>query len=145
MMNLGPIELLVVEFPGSQFSGEITPALEELVQNDVIRIIDILFVQKDADGTVTWAELSDLVDDVAQSFGPIVDLLDEALLTDQDAVTLAESLAPGSSAGVLLFENVWATKFANAVVKSKGRVIVNERIPRSAVEELLAQHEVSAD
>jgi uncharacterized membrane protein len=144
-MNLGPIELLVVQFPGSQFSGEITPALEELVQDDVIRIIDILFVQKQADGTVTWAELSDLVDDVAQAFAPLVDLLDNALLTDEDAVSLAESLAPGSSAGVLLFENVWATRFADAVVNSNGRVIVNERIPRSAIEGLVALHEVSAD
>ncbi len=144
-MKLGPIELLVVGFPGSQFAGGITPALEELVQNDVIRIIDILFVQKHADGTVTWAELSDLVDDVAQAFAPLVDLLDDALLTDEDAVSLAESLAPGSSAGVLLFENVWATRFADAVVKSNGRVIVNERIPRSAIEELVALHEVSAD
>lgn len=144
-MNYGPIELLVIEFPGSQFSGEITPALEELVQNKLIRIIDILFVQKHENGEVTWTELSDLVDEIAESLEPVVDLIDEEMLTEEDAMSLAAALSPGSSAGVMMFENLWANRFANAVVQANGRVVLNERVPRSAINELIAQYQTSVD
>lgn len=136
-MPYGPIELLVLEFPGNQFTGAITPALAELVEHGTIRIIDILFIQKDADGALSEMELDDLVDDARSAFDPLVDEL-AGFLTHDDVVTLTAALAPNSSAGIMLFENVWAKSFADAVVDAKGRVLVNERIPRAAIDELIS-------
>jgi hypothetical protein len=140
-MSYGPIELLVVKFPGSQFTGDITPALRELVEGGLIRIIDILFVQKDADGNVTETELHDLVEDLYKAYEPLV--ADWAgLLTHDDAIQLTSALEANSSAGILLFENTWASKFASAVRSANGQVLVNERIPHAVIEELVAAQPV---
>jgi hypothetical protein len=138
-MAYGPIELLVVGFPGNRFSGEITPALAELVEGGLIRIIDVLFIQKDAEGNVTETELTDLVADVYEALDPLVAEVAN-LLTHDDALALATSLAPNSSAGILLFENVWARRFADAVVNANGEVLINERIPRVVIDQLLAEY-----
>jgi hypothetical protein len=138
-MPYGPIELLVLEFPGNRFSGEITPALTELVDSGTIRIIDILFVQKDADGNIVESELSDLAETDFADFDPVIDEL-AGLLTHEDALYLTAALEPNSSAGIMLFENVWAKRFTDAVVKADGRLVVNERIPRAVIEELVAAH-----
>jgi uncharacterized membrane protein len=135
-MSYGPIELLVVGFPGNQFTGQVAPALAELVESGLIRIIDILFVQKDTEGVVTEIELADLSEDVYVVFDPLVDDL-TGLLTHDDAERLAVSLAPNSSAGIMLFENTWAKRFADAVRDANGQVIVNERIPRAVIEQLI--------
>ena len=141
-MTYGPMELLVVEFPGNQFTGSITPALKSLVDSGTIRIVDILFVQKDSDGNVTETELEDLAVEVHDEFAPLVD--DWAgLLTHDDAVQLTATLAPDSSAGLLLFENVWASTFAQAIREAHGRVVLNERVPHVVVEELLAARPVT--
>jgi hypothetical protein len=139
-MPYGPIELLVLEFPGNEFSGELTPALTELVDNGTIRIVDILFVQKDADGYVTETELSELTDAAYATFDPIV-AETAGMLTHDDAVALTTMLAPNSSVGIMLFENVWAKRFADAVINANGHVIVNERIPRAVIEKLIAEHD----
>ena len=138
-MPYGPIELLVLEFPGNRFSGEITPALTDLVESGTIRIIDILFVQKDADGNVIESELTDLTGADFADFDPIIDDL-AGLITHDDALYLTAALAPNSSAGIMLFENAWAKRFTDAVVKADGRLIINERIPRAVIEELVAAH-----
>jgi len=138
-MPYGPIELLVLEFPGNQFSGEITPALANLVESGTIRIIDILFVQKDADGNVVETELTDLTEGAYAAFDPVVDEL-AGLITHDDALYLTATLGPNSSAGIMLFENVWAKRFADAVVSANGHVVLNERIPRAVIEELVATH-----
>lgn len=135
-MSYGPIELLVVEFPGNQFTGEIAPALTELVEGGMIRIIDILFVQKDAKGVVTETELTDLFEDVFAAFDPVVDEL-AGLITHDDALQLSTSLPPNSSAGIMLFENAWAKRFADAVANANGHVVVNERIPRAVIDALI--------
>lgn len=139
-MPFGPIELLVVKFPGNQFSSEIIPAMQELIDHDIIRIVDILFVTKDADGVVTEQELSDLVDDLYAAYDPVVDDVN-GLLTHEDAEQLTSSMSNNSSAGIMLFENVWAKRFADAVANSNGEVILNERIPRSVIDELLANYD----
>lgn len=140
-MSYGPIELLVVEFPGSQFSAEIAPAIADLVDGGLVRVIDILFVHKDAEGVVTETEVSDLVGDVFDKFDPIIDEL-AGLLTHDDAVQLTASLEPNSSAAMMLFENTWATRFAEAIRNSNGAVVYNERIPRAAIEMMLAEEEL---
>lgn len=137
-MPYGPIELLVVKFPGNQFTGEIIPALKELVDSGTIRIIDILFISKSEEEIVTEAELGELLDEVYAAFDPLVDEL-AGLLTHDDAVEISKLLPPNSSAGIMLFENAWAKRFADAIVAANGEVLLNERIPRAAIEELIAE------
>lgn len=136
-MAYGPVELLVVGFPGNQFSGEIIPALEELIENGIIRIIDLVFAMKDADGVVVGAEISDLGEEVSAAFTMIVDD-PGSLLGDDDVAKLGAGLPLNSSAAIMLFENTWATKFRDAVLNANGQLILNERIPRAVIEELVA-------
>lgn len=141
-MSYGPIELLVLEFPGNQFTGEITPALAELVDSGQIRIIDILLAVKDAAGDVEVIEVTDLSDELYQALDALVD--DWAgMLTVEDALALTESLEPNSSVGIMLFENVWATRFATAVRNANGQVLLNQRIPGVVVDALIAMNELA--
>ncbi len=136
-MPLGPMEMLMVRFPGSQLTGDLVPALAELVESGTIHIVDFLFIQKDERGVVTVHELSDLAPDLLGRFAPLLDDI-TPLLNDDDAQELAASLEPGASAGIMLFENTWATRFANAVRAAQGEVLLNERIPHAVVAEVLA-------
>lgn len=135
-MSIGPIEMLVVKFPGNQFSGEIVPALEELVDNGTIRIVDLVFILKEADGSVDALEYTDLEGEVHDLLAPVAQDL-TGLLTDDDVMQIAELLEPNSSAALMLFENVWATRFRDAVANAAGEVILSERIPRNVVQEVL--------
>ena len=135
-MSLGPIEMLVVKFPGNQFTGEIAPALVELVEGGIIRVIDILFVHKSPDGEVTVLEINDLDDDDYSTFDPVVADITE-MLTPDDAMQLSAGLENNSSGAVMLFENTWATKFRDAMADANGELILNERIPRAVIDELL--------
>jgi uncharacterized membrane protein len=137
LMALGPVELLVVRFPGNEFRGEIAPALRELVEGGTIRIIDLLFVTKDAEGAVASTELTDLDEDTYAVYDPLVSDL-EGLLADDDVQRLGAALEPNSSAAVMLFENAWATRFRDAVVNARGELVLAERIPRSVIEEVAA-------
>src|SRR5215211_2940621 len=106
-MTLGPVELLVVKFPGNQFKGEIAPALTALVESGTIRVIDILFVNKDENGTVEMVEINDLDDDTYAVFDPVVSDVTSALTAD-DVAAFSAALGPNSSAALLLFEDTWA-------------------------------------
>jgi hypothetical protein len=142
-MAYGPIEFLVVKFPGNQFTGELAPALRELVDTGLIRVIDLLFVSKDVDGSVVVLELDELGEAVVTALDPLVAAVSGFLSTD-DASRFAETLEPNCSAGLLVFENVWAFRFAEAIRNAKGEVVVNERIPRAVVEEVFAAAEAEA-
>jgi hypothetical protein len=137
-MSYGPVEYVVLKFPGNQFSGEIAPALRELVDTGTVRIIDLLFAIKDADGTVGVFELNGMGDSVTAIFEP-VDATEDELLSESDAQHVAALLEPNSSAALLLFENTWAARFAEAVSNANGEVIVNARIPRDVIEELVSE------
>jgi uncharacterized membrane protein len=132
-MSYGPIELLVVSFPGNQFKGEIVPALQELVDTETIRVIDIIFATKDGEGNVTYLEVDDLPDEQKSSLGPAVSEV-SGLLSDEDIQQLAKALEPNSSAGLMLFENAWASRFVEAVANANGEVLISERIPRAVIE-----------
>jgi hypothetical protein len=136
-MSLGPIELLVVKFPGNQFTGEIAPALTELVEGGLIRVIDILFLYKDEASEMTVLEINDLDDDDYRQFDPVVADL-TGMLTPDDARSLSASFEPNSSAVIMLFENTWATKFRDTLVRANGQLVLNERIPRTVIDELMA-------
>jgi hypothetical protein len=136
-MSLGPVELLVIKFPGNQFTGDIVPALKELVDSGTIRIIDLIFARKDKDGNVLVVELNELDDDAYAAYNGVVGDL-SGTLTAEDVNQLAATLERNSSAGIMLFENTWATKFQNAVLKANGKLVLNERIPHAVVQQLIA-------
>lgn len=133
-MDIGPVEYVVLEFPGNEFNGEIIPALADLVSAGTIRILDVLFVRKDAEGAVEVFELDDLEE--TQAFA---DLEGEAggFFGEDDATLLADVLAPESSAVILVWEDVWATPFAKAVRGSGGSIVRGERVPHDEIVALL--------
>lgn len=136
-MAFGPIEMLMIRFPGDQISGDLVPAMTELVNGGLVHIVDLLFIRKDAEGSVAVFELGDLTPDLAAQYAPLLTDVTE-LLNDEDAHELAASLENGSSAGIMLFENIWAIRFAQAVRASSGEVLLSERIPNSVIEEVVA-------
>lgn len=138
-MALGPIEVLVVGFPGNQFNGEIIPELERLVGSDTITIVDALLVTKEADGSVTLVELAEdeVNPDVARLM-KIHEHLDD-IISDEDVVELVADLGAGNSAAILVFEHTWAKPLQEAIVGSGGLLLDDFRIPGSIVEELLAE------
>ena len=130
--ELGPVDWIVVEFPGSKFNGQIAPALLDLVERDLIRVLDLLVLKKDADGSLEAFELSDL------DQGEIGDLRTyeselAMLLSEEDVTSLAAAIEPGSSAAVLVWENTWAAPFASAVRRSGGQLVASGRIPIQAL------------
>jgi hypothetical protein len=138
-MALGPIEVLVVSFPGNKFSGGILPELQRLVDNDTITIIDGLLVRKDDDGSITFTEFEEVGGDPdAEALAEVMDQL-ESLISDEDVEELASALAPGSSEAILVFEHTWAKPLRNAIVDSGGILANNFRVPGLVVEELLAE------
>ena len=130
--ELGPVDYIVVEFPGSKFNGAIAPALADLVAAGTIRVLDLLVLKKNEDGSVEPFELSDLGDDELGDFRAFETEL-AMLLSEDDVMNIAAALEPGSSAAVLVWENTWAAPFASAVRKSGGQLVASGRIPIQAI------------
>jgi hypothetical protein len=130
-MALGPVEYLICAFPGNKFNGELAPAVAQLIDDKVIRILDLLFVSKDEDGTVHSFEI-DQLDELA----PFMELEGEAggLLSDEDVEHAAEGLDPNSSAVLLIWEDLWAAPFADALYNSGGVMLEGGRVPRDVIE-----------
>ena len=130
--ELGPVDYAVVEFPAgaSNFTGEMTAELLALVDAGTIRVIDILILTKNEDGTVDATELSDIPElgDLQQIEAELAELL-----AAEDVEHLAAAMEPGSTAGVLIWENLWAARFASAARRSGGELIANGRIPIQAI------------
>jgi uncharacterized membrane protein len=137
MASLGPVEYVVIGFPGNRFKGEIVPAVAELVDHDVVRIIDVAFIKKDADGNVTTFEYDTLDDVLAYGFAD-VDGEAGGVLNDEDLELAAETLEPDSSAALIVWEHRWAARVAQAIRDAGGRIIAGERIPDEIVEQALA-------
>ena len=130
--ELGPVDYLVVEFPAgeSNFTGEMAQELVALADAGTIRVIDVLILSKDADGSIEATELSDI-----ENLGPLQQLETELaeLLAEEDVVNLANAMDPGSTAGVLIWENLWAAPFASAARRAGGQLIADGRIPIQAI------------
>ena len=137
MTQLGPVELLFVEFPGNQFTGEIIPALRQLLDQGTIRILDLVFVAKDADGNAVGIELEELPSESKDAYAELVEEL-ENLIAEEDVEDLAEALAPNSSAAILLFEHTWAIPFRDAIANSGGQLVVRLPITEEALAEIAA-------
>ena len=130
--EMGPVDYLVVEFPAGQsnFTGEMAAALSSLVESGTIRVLDLLILQKDADGSIEALEIDDLdgVDELRALETEIAEILAE-----EDVVHLAAAMEPGSVAGVLVWENTWAAPFASAARRAGGQLIATGRIPIQAI------------
>ena len=141
--SLGPVDYIVVEFPAgaSNFTGEMAKELLALVDAGAIRVIDVLILTKNEDGTVDPMELSDVGE-----LGDLQELEAELaeLLAAEDVEHLAAAMEPGSTAGVLIWENLWAAPFASAAHRSGGQLIANGRIPIQAIIASIEADEASA-
>jgi hypothetical protein len=130
--QLGPVDYVVVEFPAGEtsFSGEMAKELVALVDAGTVRVIDVLIITKDAEGSIEAMELSDF-----ENLGPLQQIEAELaeLLAEDDVVHLAAAMDPGSTAGVLIWENLWAAPFASAARRAGGQLIADGRIPIQAI------------
>jgi hypothetical protein len=133
---LGPISYLVVEFPGNKMTGEGFPALVDLVDRGLIRILDLTFVTRNDDGSVVGIELADLDGDGSMDLA-VFEGVSSGLLDESDRAEAASALEPGSSAGILLFENRWAVPFVQALRNSEAQVIAAGYVPMDALLESL--------
>jgi hypothetical protein len=133
-MTTGPVEYIIVGFPGNKFTGEIVPELFALVDSGTIRILDLIFIGKDADGEVLAFEIDEL--DEAIGFGELEGDFG-GLISQADIEFAASQLEPNSSAALLLWEDLWATPFATAVINSGGVLLQGARIPRELIEPAL--------
>jgi hypothetical protein len=137
MASMGPVEYVVIAFPGNRFKGEIVPAVADLVDNDVIRILDVAFIKKDANGSTTMFEF-DSLDDVLEFGFADVDGEAGGVLNDEDLELAAEALAPDSSAALIVWEHRWAARVAQAIRDAGGRIVAGERVPDEVLEQALA-------
>jgi len=128
--QIGPVDVAVIAFEGNRFNGDVAPALQELNESGVVRIVDLAFVRKDEDGTVSAVEVEDaeLADVFSTVYGDQFDLL-----SDEDLTEIGHSLDPSSSALVVVWENTWQARLAAAIRDSRGTLVEQERIPREIV------------
>jgi len=133
MEEIGPVDYLIVGFPGNKFQGEIAPAIGELVDAGTIRVIDIAFVGKDEDGNTVAMELTELASDV-QAALESAGIEIGGLLNEDDLMDVAADLEPNNSAALLVFENVWARKVAQSMRDAGGVMLAFERLPHDVVQ-----------
>ena len=133
MTELAPVDYMIVAFPGNQFKGEIAPALADLVEKGTIRIIDLAFVAKDADGNIGAFELTDIDPEVRKGFENMgVEV--NGLFNEDDLQAAGEELDPNSSAALLVWENLWAKDVAQAIRDAGGELLDFERLPHEVVQ-----------
>ena len=140
-MTYGPIDILALEFPdNARLRGEALAALADLVANETIRIIDLVLVMKDADGNVAARELQELDPAFIRVIDPLRPTV-TSLVTLNDVAVIGAALEPNSTAGIMLYENLWAIKFKEALLNANAQVVMQERIPHEVVLETLADME----
>ncbi len=129
--EMGPIDYLLVEWPGRQPNGEAIPYLIDLVDCGLIRILDLAFIAKDVDGNVAFLDIEDFGDEVVEL--AVFEGASSGLLDEGDRAAAGDVLEPGTSAALLVFENAWAGPFAAAVRRSGGQLVASGRIPIQAM------------
>jgi hypothetical protein len=133
MEEIGPVDYAIVAFPGNKFRGEIAPALADLVESNTIRLIDVAFVGKNADGDVISLELTELDPEVQDSLDRL-GIEVQGLLNEDDIADVADALEPESSAALLVWENVWARTVTKAMRDAGGELVAFERVPHDVVQ-----------
>ena len=136
-MEVGPVDVYIIGFPGNKFNGRVAPAILELVENGTIRILDLLFVSKDAEGVTTVIQAEDL-DEEGAGFLEI-DVTQPGALNEEDAEEVSDDLPANSSALLVAFENVWARKLVDALQDADAVVIDSIRIPVDVVQAAAAE------
>ena len=146
-MTYGPIDFLALDFKTDQLKGEILPELFELVKNKIVRVVDLVIIQKYEDGHHEAMEMQQLAPDLLALFDPL-EIETSGIIQAEDIADVAEAMENGTNAALLLFENVWAVRFIDAVLRANGRLLAHERIPAEVVNEVLelfAQAESDAE
>jgi hypothetical protein len=142
-MGIGPVEYMVVAFPGNKFNGDVAPALRELVDSGTIRVLDLTFVHKDEKGDVVAVELEDEGSEIFQAFHELT--IDRGgLINEADMMDIGEALDANSSAAILVWEDLWAARFKDAVVASGGVLVDIQRVPYEIVDAAIAYKESAA-
>lgn len=129
----GPVDIVMLRFTGNKFNGEIAPALRDLVVRGLVRVIDLLFVYKEADGTVGSIELGDLGAELEPSFVDLDGQLGGGLLDAGDVEEVAAGIEPGNSVATIVVENLWVVPFVNAVRNAGGELVDQARVPADVV------------
>ena len=135
-MTYGPVDFLALEFDNEKLKGEIMPALMELVEKEIVRVIDLVVIQKDQAGQYEALELQQLKPEVIAIFDPLMVEI-SGIIQVEDIDAIAEQMENNTTAAVLLFENLWAIKFKEALLRANGRLLMQERIPYQVVDEAL--------
>ncbi len=137
-MSVAPLEYLVVRFEGNHFTGEIMPELESLRDRGLVRVVDLLFIQKDKDGNVSVREISDLGEEEATHYGPIVGDLHD-VLSFEDIEDVASRIPNNSSAAIALLEHIWATRLRETILNARGEILESGFVPMADIEALTAE------
>jgi hypothetical protein len=142
--ELGPIDIVVIAYaPGSPMTGDAAPMLLDLVERGIIRVLDVLFLEKEADGSIVGFEARDLTDRGVGDFH-VFEGASSGLLGEEDAQQAADAIEPGTGAVLIMYENRWAAPFIAAVRRNGGVPIAFERIPAHALLEALDAAEAAS-
>ena len=135
-MTYGPIDFIALEFKTDQLTGESLPALLELVQNKIVRVIDLVIILKDQDGDYQVLEIEELAPDILSIFDPL-EIEISGIIQVEDIEVIAAAMENNTTAALLLFENLWAIEFGEAATRSGGRLLMFDRIPYEVINETL--------
>ena len=137
-MSIGPVEYIAIAFPGNKFSGEIIPAIQELQDSGTIRVLDLVIISKDGDGNVTAVELSEASPEEQATLAAL-GVQSRNLLGQEDIEDIGAALDPNSTAGLMIWENVWASRFAQSLRDADGILVANGRIPAALIEDIMSE------
>lgn len=130
----GPIDYVIVGFKGNNFDGSMLDEITKAAKQNIIKVLDLLFIIKDKDGNVTEAEFADQSDDLKDTFGELTVNEDTPLLTESDVVKISEDMANDTAAGVLVIEHTWAKGLKQAIIDAGGFLMADGRIHDDTVE-----------
>jgi hypothetical protein len=143
-VEIGPVDVILIGYPaGSPLTGEALPILLDLVDRGIVRVLDVLFVVKNEDGTISGFAAEDL-DEGAHGDLVAFEGASSGLLGDEDAAAAAEAMEPGEAAALLMYENRWAAPFVAAVRRNGGQLLAGQRIPADELAEALARLDAAA-
>jgi len=137
-MSIGPVEYIAIAFPGNKFSGEIIPAIRELQDSGTIRVLDLVIISKDDEGNVASIELNEASPETQATFAAL-GVENRNLLGQEDFEDIGNALDPNSTAALMIWENVWAERFATSLRNADGILVANGRIPAALVEEIMSE------
>lgn len=138
-MPVGPVELLVLSFPTENADAKVIAAMQEVVTAGFITVLDLVFLSRTADGEIREIDVTESLDDVGLG---ILDIQDQALISEDDLELARDILDPGHSAAVIVYENSWARKVSGAIADAGGELSLHVRIPRDVVEAALEAAEM---